>query len=496
MAEKETDKPGSDPAVTGQLRNLLDEQRRLSVEIERLIEQERNRDGRSVADRPLADETPAEEEKEQPPREKDLERKPQTPTEPAKKPGGEKEAQEQPKPPFRRRAAGWVHTHPIETMLGLVALVVVLVGGYLLLQYLASYENTDDAQVDGHTDPIGSRISGMVIGVYTENNRSVVKNQTLVDLDPRDFMSALNQAQANLAQAQAALKAEAPNVPITVTSVATNVIAARLDVANGEAALDAARHDYQSAVAQLRQAEADAGNAAVEEQRYRRLADKEEVSRELYDQRATEAAAQHALVDARRSSADSAAKTVDQRRAVLDQSRERLRETESNQPRQIAVQRSTVATRQANVAAAAAQAQQAWLNLSYCKILAPVAGNVGDKTVEVGQQVAPGQELLAITQTDDIWVTANFKETQIEYMRPGQPVDISVDAVGQTFRGFVQNMPGATGATYSLLPPENATGNYVKVVQRLPVRIRFKPGQRGLERLRPGMSVEPKVWVR
>ncbi len=367
---------------------------------------------------------------------------------------------------------------------------------YLLLAYLQSYVSTDDAEIDGHTDQIGSRIAGTVTAVYTEDNRSVEKGQVLVDLDPTDYQAALAQAEARLSQAAAELDAQSPNLPITVTTEATNVISAHLDVTNAQAALAASRQRYQSATDELRQAEANSENAAREEVRYRNLVDKQEVSREAYDQRATAARAQQSLVASRRAAADAAQEEVKQREAAVGQVNERDREVESNQPRQIAVQHATVATRRAGLAAAKAQVVQARLNLSYCKIAAPVAGIIGNKTVEVGQQVAPGQELFAITPTDDLWVTANFKETQVNHMQPGQRVTVHVDALDLDLEGVVENMPGATGAKYSLLPPENATGNYVKVVQRLPVRIRFRPNQPGQERLRPGMSVEPKVWLK
>jgi membrane fusion protein (multidrug efflux system) len=189
-------------------------------------------------------------------------------------------------------------------------------------------------------------------------------------------------------------------------------------------------------------------------------------------------------------------KEVESARADLNQAQQRLHEFSHNEPRQVAIQRETLAMRDANLLAAQAQVHQAELNLQYTNIYAPADGIVGDKSVQLGTQVAPGEEMLAVTETTDIWVTANFKETQVRKMRPGQSVTIHVDALSQKFDGYVEALSGASGSVYSLLPPENATGNYVKVVQRLPVRIRFKRGQPGLERLAPGMSVEPKVWVR
>jgi membrane fusion protein (multidrug efflux system) len=404
-------------------------------------------------------------------------------------------AQQRPKRPLRRRMARFPRRHPLAFLLLLILIAAVIVGGYFLWRYFQSYESTDDAYVGAHLNPVSSRISGTVIGVYTENNRTVVKNQKLVDLDPRDYQVAVEQARANLAQAQGALAAANPNVPITQETNVTSLANARQAVSSAEAAVSAAQHDYDSAVADLHQAEANNIQAQADERRYAQLVAKDEVSRELYDEKLAAARAQAALVDARKSAAAAAERAVSQRQAALEQARSTMNQIKSNNPRQIEVQRADIKSRQGAVKVAQAQLDNALLQLSYTKILAPVAGVVGDKHVEVGQRVQPGEQLLVITEIQNQWVDANFKETQITRMHPGQSVTIHVDALGQDFQGYVENMPGGTGAVYSLLPPENATGNFVKVVQRLPVRIRFKPGQPGLERLRPGMSVEPKVWL-
>ena len=406
-----------------------------------------------------------------------------------------KEQEDQPKEPFRKRASAWAKAHPLAVLAILIGLVVLVITGIFLWHYLESFESTDDAEVDGHINPIASRIAGTVVAVHVENSQFVKQGQVLVELDPRDYQVALALSQANLAQAQAGIQTQAPNVPITSTSQATQVANADQSVVSAEAGVASAERMHESSVAELRQAEADAANAATEERRYRELVDKQEVSREMYDQRATAARAQQALVAARRAAAEASLKVVDQRRAEVNQARQRAEEARANEPRQVAIQQAGVANRRATALGAKAQVDQAMLNLGYSKILAPVDGIIGDKSVEIGTQLAPGQELFAITQIDDIWVTANFKETQIRKMKPHQAVTIHVDTLAQDFDGFIENMPGATGAKYSLLPPENATGNYVKVVQRLPVRIRFKPDQKGSDRLRPGMSVEPKVWV-
>ena len=400
------------------------------------------------------------------------------------------------KPPVTQRVGGWVKGHPLSTAAIALGFVLLVVGTIWLFTYLGSYVETDDAFVEGHTDPISARINGFVTGVYVENTYFVKKGQLLVQMDPRDYQVAKEQAAAQLGQAQANVAAQQPNVPITATTQSTQVADAEQGVRSSEANVLAAQERYSSAVGDLNQAEANEANAAREEERYRLLVVKEEVSREQYDQHATDERAQAALVTSRRDTAAADAKQVTQAEASLRQSQDQLKQAKANLPRQVAVQHATLAERQASAQSAAAQAAQAELNLEYTRIYAPEDGIIGDKNVQLSSQVTPGQEMFALTQTNDIWVEANFKETEITNMHPGQSVVIHVDALKLNFQGYVEALPGGSGAVYSLLPPENATGNYVKVVQRLPVRIRFKPGQPGAERLRPGMSVEPKVWVK
>jgi membrane fusion protein (multidrug efflux system) len=366
----------------------------------------------------------------------------------------------------------------------------------MLWRYFESYESTDDAQVNGHMSAVGTRISGTIIGVYVENNQRVSEGQKLVDLDPTDYRVAVEQARAALTQARAELSAQNPNVPITQTVTSTTVATAQADVAGAEAAVMAAQMEYDSAVADLRQAEANNIQAQLEVARYRKLAEKDEISKEMWDEKVATAKANAALVDARRASSESARKIVAQRQEALVQARKRLSEARQNSPRRVSIQRANVASKQANTDVLKARLDKALLDLSYCVVVAPVPGIAGDRSAEVGQRVEAGDQLLVITQINDLWVTANFKETQIRRMRVGQPATIHVDALDRDFDGYVESFPGATGAKYSLLPPENATGNYVKVVQRLPVRIRFKPGLPRVQDLRPGMSVEPKVWLR
>ena len=404
--------------------------------------------------------------------------------------------EEQPKPPLKQRVRAYAQTHHKQVAIGSVAFVVLCIAGIFLLLYLRSYESTDDAQIDGHLNAVSTRVMGTVQRVYVEDNQTVAAGQLLVELDPRDFETALAQAKANYASAEAQWKAENPNVPIVRTSNASDIATNQDSVAGARAGVLVAEQDYQARVASLRQAEANDTKAQRDLVRYRALVNKEEISHEQYDSYVAAAKTQAAGVVAAQAAADAAQKTIEQRRAQLSQVQARLNESQQNAPRNVAIRQATTEAREASVLAARAQVDQATLNLSYTKIYAPAAGIVTSKSVEVGERVEPGQQLLIVSQTEDIWITANFKETQLRKMHPGQSVDVSVDTFSRKYHGYVQSMPGATGARTSLLPPENATGNFVKVVQRLPVRIRLKDGENRDQLLRPGMSAEPKVWLK
>ena len=373
-----------------------------------------------------------------------------------KEKGNDKEKEK--KPPLKDRVRGWAKQHPVGTVLIVAGAVVLIIGGILLWRYLESYENTDDAFVDGHTDPISPRISGFVSAVYVENTYHVKKGQLLISLDPKDYLVAKEQAIAELVQAHDSVRAQTPNLPITSTSQSTLVLNSTLGVESAEASLSAAQEKYRSAIADLHQAEASEENAAREEQRYKLLVDKEEVSREMYDQRATEQKTQEQMVASRRESADAAGKAVKEAEASLHQAQQQADEAKRNMPRQVEIQNQMLAIRKADELSEKARADQADLNFGYTQIYAPADGIIGDKQAEVGMQVQPGQELCALTELNDVWVTANFKETQIKRMRAGQPVTIHVDALSQDFDGYVEALPGASGAVYSLLPPENRNG--------------------------------------
>jgi membrane fusion protein, multidrug efflux system len=374
---------------------------------------------------------------------------------------------------------------------GVIAVLAIV--GVLYYLYTQTYQDTDDAQVEGHMNPIASRVDGTVIAVHVDNNYTVKAGDPLVDLDPADSKISLAQQQAQYDQAMAQVNAAHPNVPITRTSNATDVSSQQAEVADAEAALAAAQHDLDSDIAKLKQAQATSDRNQADFARYQTLYDKKEVSKADYDQYRATAEAQQAAVAASEAEVSSARKTIDQRSAQLLSQQAKLRQSQQNGPLQLRIREADIETSQANAEATKAQLDQAKLNLAYTHITAPIGGVITQRSAEIGARVATGQQLMMIVQIDDLWVTANFKETQLARMHPGQKVHIHVDALKDDFDGVVESMPAATGSATSVLPPENATGNFVKVVQRLPVRIRFNKGQRDLEKLRPGMSVEPKV---
>jgi membrane fusion protein (multidrug efflux system) len=376
-----------------------------------------------------------------------------------------------------------------------VILVVLAAGGILFWLHSRQFETTDDAQVEGHLNPVAARIDGNIVRVYVENNQTVKVGDPLVDLDPRDYQVSLDQAAAKLAQARSMVLAQEPNIPITQVENSTNISTGEASVANATASLRAAERDRETAQAKLNESQANLSQAQADLARYKILIAKEEVSQQEYDQIVATAKAREAAVTGNQAALQSAAQLIDQRSAQLAEAQSKLLQSQRNGPTQLAFRRAAVQSEQAGVKTAQVDLEQAQLKLSYTKITAPVSGIVLQRSAEVGARVSAGQQLLTIAQIDDLWVTANFKETQLRNIRPGQSTVLHVDALKEDFAGYVQDIGAATGSVSSVLPPENATGNYVKVVQRLPVRIRFKKDQQGLNRLRPGMSVEPEVRI-
>jgi membrane fusion protein, multidrug efflux system len=377
----------------------------------------------------------------------------------------------------------------------IVGIIVLLVAGFFLWRYFDSYEDTDDAQIDGHLNSISARVSGHVLKLLVDDNQYVPMGTPLIEIDPKDYQVAVDRAKADYADALALAEAARVNVPITSVNTNSQTSSAQADVENANAGIAAARQQFSAAKAQLAEAEANNVKAQNDLVRYKQLVDKQEISEQQYDQAVAAAHAGTASVDAARASASAADNQVRQAQSRLLQAQANLRAAATG-PQQVETYRSRAQSAQAQADQKRAALEQAELNLQYTVIAAPVNGVVTNRTVEVGQNVSIGQELMKVINLDDIWVTANFKETQLKSMQVGQRATIRVDTNGKDYKGHVQSIAGASGAITSLLPPENATGNYVKVVQRIPVKITFDPGETREHVLRPGMSVEPKVWVK
>jgi membrane fusion protein, multidrug efflux system len=385
--------------------------------------------------------------------------------------------------------------NPRFRVLLIVGIVVLLMAGFFLWRYLGSYEDTDDAQIDGHLNSISARVSGHVLKLLVDDNQYVAAGTPLIEIDPKDYQVAVDRAKADYTDAMAQADAARVNVPITSVNTSSQTSTAQADVDNAIAGIAASRQQFAAANAQLVEAQANNVKAQSDLVRYKQLVDKQEISEQQYDQAVAAANGSAAAVDAARASASAAENQVRQAQSKLVQAQANVRAAATG-PQQVATIQSRAQSAQAQADLKKSALEQAQLNLQYTVIAAPVNGVVTSRTVEVGQNVSIGQELMRVINLDDIWVTANFKETQLKRMQVGQRATIHVDTNGKDYKGHVQSIAGASGAITSLLPPENATGNYVKVVQRIPVKITFDPGETREHVLRPGMSVEPKVWVK
>jgi len=392
------------------------------------------------------------------------------------------------------------HEHPVGARIAaLLLLAVVIVAAGLFLRNSLAWESTDDAQVNGHIMPLSARINGYVLEVPVIEGQLVHAGDLLVTIDPKDYKIAVEQAQATFADAQARAISSRFNVPITSVTTQSNLDSADTAVSNAEAGLNAAKQNFESAQALLEQAEANAARSDADLGRYEQLVAKEDISHQQYDQAIAAAKANRSGVVSASASVQAAEQAVHQAQGKLMQARADLR-TAQTAPQQVSMTRAKADAADAQARERKAQLDQVELNLSYTVVRSPVTGIIGKKTVEVGQNVGIGQELVEVVPLDDVWITANFKETQLARMRSGQPVEVKVDAYGRTWKAHVTNLGAGAGSVFSLLPPENATGNYVKVVQRVPVRIDFDrtPGPdfnaEGL--LKPGLSVDPEVRVR
>jgi len=390
-------------------------------------------------------------------------------------------------------------TQPQSRRRGLIIVVlVILVLAAAGIWWHSTYsEDTDDAQVNGHLIQVSSRIAGQVLKVYVDENQVVKAGDTIAELDPADYKVAVENAEAALASAQANAAAANVNVPITTVNTGSNLSSAGADLSGAHAAVEQAQRQLEAAHARVAQAEANSIKAQADLTRYRPLVEKDVISKQQFDAAVAAADAGKAAVADAHATEQAAAEGVRVARQREMQSQALLKYAQTG-PQQVVAQNARAKQAQAQVAQAQAQLDQAKLNLGYTRIVAPTAGIITRKSVEINQNVASGQNLLTLVSLEGLWVTANFKETQLKRMSAGQPVEIEVDSTGKSYHGKVTQIGGATGSVLSLFPPENATGNYVKVVQRIPVRVDFTDlaNEDPNHLLRPGLSVEPKVRVK
>ncbi len=378
-------------------------------------------------------------------------------------------------------------------------ILLLLLGGAFFYWRSTFTEDTDDAQVDSNLYQVSARVAGQVTQVFVNETEPVKAGQEIAIVDPSDFQVALEQAEANLANARAALVQATANVPITNVSVRTTLTTSGQDVTGNTASVAQAQANAQAMQARILQAQANALKAQTDVDRYTPLVKRDVISKQQYDAAVATATAMQAQVDEMQRDAQGAEQQVQSAQQRLASSRAQEAQNRQNAPKQVAVQQARATAAEASVKQAQAQVDQAKLNLGYTKIVAPIDGIISRKNVAVGDNLSVGQALLTVVPLQNLWVTANFKETQLGHMEKGQDVDIKVDALGgRHFHGKITEVGGATGSKLSLFPPENATGNYVKVVQRIPVRVDFTNLQQENkdDALRAGMSVEPAVHVK
>ncbi|MGA2116234.1 MAG: HlyD family secretion protein [Bryobacteraceae bacterium] len=408
-------------------------------------------------------------------------------------------ATEAERPPARSNRAKWV--------LLFVLLIAVAVGVGLYLHY-EDQVSSDDAEVDGHITAIAPKIGGNVVEVAVLDNQPVKEGQVLVRIDPRDFQARVDLAQAALERAESQLRSAQVGVPLTNQTTESTTVASSAGVSDAQAELERARigveqaagADLAVAEANVRTREADNDKAQADLARMKPLVDKAEISQQQYDAYVAAAKVTASQLRADQQKLESARQNAAAKRAALEAAGSRLEQAKAQltfsqaNRKQVAIRQADAATAAAAVSEARAELEAARLQLSYTTLAAPVDGVVTRKSVEVGQVVQPGQALMAVIPLNTTWVTANFKETQLSHVQPGQRAEIQVDMYGKSVIGHVDSIAGATGARMSLLPPENATGNFVKVVQRIPVKI-LVDQTNGLI-LRPGMNVDVTIYTR
>ncbi len=389
-------------------------------------------------------------------------------------------------------------------ILGGVVLIAALVGLFL---YYHNRESTDDAEIDGHITPIAAKIYGRVAEVLVKDNQTVKAGQELVKIDPRDYQAAVDQAKAALELAESEARSAGVDVPRTAENVASGnssadaqLLGAQADLASAQATYEQAQTaDLAFAQANVSKSMANAALAQADLARYKPLMEKGEISQQQYDAAKANADATASALKADQEKLAQAQRNVEVVKAQLDAAKARVLEAQAGvqgalaDRKQVGMRTADAQAKVAKVAQARAALEAAELNLSYTDVVAPVDGEATHKQVEPGQIVQAGQGLMVVVPLQDVWVTANFKETQLRHMKPGQKAEISVDTYGKTFSGHVDSISGATGGVLSLLPPENATGNYVKVVQRIPVKIVLDKYSVGSYVLRPGMNVDATI---
>ena len=401
---------------------------------------------------------------------------------------------------------------PRPSRLRLILIVLVIlaaIAGFFAWRYLSARESTDDAQIEGHVHPIAARVGGTIINLAVKDNQWVEAGAVLAQLDPNDYQVALDRAKADLAEAEATLIGSRTELPIASTNTSSVLTQSAAGVAEAQAALMTteqtiamAKARLESARATVQQVQANYDRAAKDVERFRTLVAKEEVSQQQFDSAVAQGDALKASLASAQAQVVEAEANVRTQESATNRDRAKLNQSVAAEqrahtgPQQVTAARARAKSSEARMLQAKAAMAQAELNLQYATIKAPVAGVVSNRSVELGQIVGPGQPLMAVIPTEDIWVVANFKETQLRKMRPGQKVSIVADSDGREYEGHIESLAGATGARFSLLPPENATGNFVKVVQRVPVKIVFEPGQDKAHHLRPGLSVEPSVYIK
>jgi membrane fusion protein, multidrug efflux system len=403
---------------------------------------------------------------------------------------------------------GFLDNPRVRITAGVVAVAVIAIVVWLWIT--AGRETTDDAQVDAHVTQIAARVGGTVLKVHVDDNRTIEAGATLVEIDPRDYQVAVDRARAALADAEAAALAAEASVPITTQSASSNLTTAQGGVSQSASAITAAQKQVEaaharvtSAQAKQREQEATAVRGARDVERFRGLLAKDEISQQQFDGATAAADSARAAADSAKAQVLEAEAGVLVAESLLAQAQTGQRQAEGTlrsaqtAPEQVKQISARAQAAEAQVKQAKSALEQAELNLQYATLKAPVAGVVSRRSVEMGQVVQAGQPLMAIIPLNDVWVTANYKETQLKDMRPGQKATVEVDAYGgKTFSGKVDSIAAATGARFSMLPPENATGNFVKVVQRVPVKIVLDAGQNTDQQLRPGMSVVPTVYTK